>query len=108
MLVKLGYRSRTFGPYGSKTEPSNIDMAWKFLGFDVSDDDQLSGLSNCGLNESECSRQERENWGKLLNEFHLFSSYEDADRFRIWIDKRVEEHVPFSVYGLYIIKEIIA
>jgi hypothetical protein len=87
-------------------EPSEPDANWRFLGFDVIDGyGHISGLSNCGYFPEERAPLESE-WARHLNEWHLFSSYEHADRFRIVSDERVKEHSPFVVNGLYLIESI--
>jgi hypothetical protein len=75
---------------------------WALLGYDVSDHSLLSGLSNCGYWEDEKSEY-TQRWGKHLNHYHLFSEVEPAVEFKEVSDRRVPEHAPFFVYGLYLI-----
>jgi hypothetical protein len=75
---------------------------WTLLGYDVSDHSLLSGLSNCGYLEEEKRRFEKQ-WGEHLNHYHLFTEVEPAVEFREVSDRRVPEHAPFFVYGLYLI-----
>jgi hypothetical protein len=84
---------------------SNADMVspnneWQFLGYDIADSAFTSGLSNCGYINGE---QKYTSQG--LNEHHLFINVEDALRFKEYSDRRVKEHAPFYVYGLYLISE---
>ena len=43
----------------------------------------------------------RRRWGPHLNEHHLFDDMDRAVEFEAMTDKRVEEHAPFYVYGIY-------
>lgn len=79
-----------------KTEP---EIAWETLGFDISDDLRPSGLSNCGYDEEVFEWRAR--WGKALNEHGLVNRIEDAFALRAEMDKRVEEHAPFSVFQIW-------
>ena len=76
------------------------EPSWSFLGYDVADAGLLSGLSNCGYEEDERAAL-RARFGQRLNEHHLFAAREDAEAFRGLTDRRVPEHAPFSVYGLW-------
>ena len=75
---------------------------WTLLGYDVSDHSLLSGLSNCGYLEREKQRF-RKQWARHLNRYHLFGEVEPAVEFKEITDRRVPEHAPFFVYGLYLI-----
>lgn len=81
-------------------EPSTIDDGWSHLGYDVSDEGLLSGLSNCGYGQGEVGALRAE-WGPDLNDHHLFRDAARALEFRTITDERVTEHAPFFVYGLY-------
>jgi hypothetical protein len=81
-------------------EPSTIDGGWSHLGYDVSDEGLLSGLSNCGYGQGEVGALRAE-WGPDLNDHHLFRDAARALEFRTITDERVPEHAPFFVYGLY-------
>jgi len=74
----------------------------KFIGYDVADRFLLSGLMNCGYNESDRATLEQ-NWGEHLNIYHLFTDYDLANEFKQLTNHEVEEHAPFFVYGLYLI-----
>lgn len=87
-----------------ETVPSARKLEWPFLGYDVSDEALISGLSNCGFEPGEKERLDPK-WGKLLNEYHLFTSLPEAIEFASVTDERVPEHSPFLVYGLYRIPE---
>jgi hypothetical protein len=82
---------------------ANADLSpqpgWVFLGFDVADG-SISGLSDCGYDDSEALLL-RPVWGPRLNEHGLFSDIAHALSFRRLTDKRVPEHAPFYVYGLW-------
>lgn len=78
-----------------------VDPAWTFVGFDVADGTEVSGLSNCGYgDELELLRAA---WAPRLNDRGLFGVLEDAFAFRKVTDARVPEHAPFTVYGIWII-----
>lgn len=82
--------------------PTVVDAKWKFLGYDVADFYLLSGLSNCGYTSAEREALKAE-WGPYLNSHHLFSDYINARNFQNMSNKRVPEHAPFCVYGLYLV-----
>jgi hypothetical protein len=75
---------------------------WTLLGYDVSDHSLLSGLSNCGYLEREKQRF-RKRWARHLNRYHLFGEVDPAVEFKAITDRRIPEHAPFFVYGLYLI-----
>jgi len=79
-----------------------VQPNWEFLGFDVADGVCISGLCNCGYNESEATILRRE-WGHRLNAHGLFSNVVDALAFRQLTDERVPEHAPFFIYELWIL-----
>lgn len=76
------------------------DKDWVFLGYDISDMAFLSGLSNCGYKPEEIQSL-RKRWGQHINSFNLFTDPSQAFEFKKFSDKRVVEHAPFFVYGLY-------
>jgi hypothetical protein len=80
--------------------PAAVDRRWELLGYDVSDEWLLSGLSNCGYEADEVAPL-RQRWGSHLNEHHLFTEVEQAKEFAKVSDQRVAEHAPFFVYGIY-------
>jgi hypothetical protein len=83
-------------------QPSVRSPQWKLLGFDVADRFLLSGLMNAGYtaNEKDALCQQ---WSSHLNRYHLFDDVAVALQFQALTDRRVQEHSPFSVYGLYLI-----
>ena len=86
--------------------PSLRDPAWALLGYDVCDKWLLSGLSNCGYGTNEAEIQIlRDTYASDLNEHHLFHSIEPATAFRMLSDERVQEHAPFFVFGIWLIKK---
>jgi hypothetical protein len=77
------------------------DPEWELLGFDVSDEWLLSGLSNClSRNDPDFGRWE-EWWDYRLNEHGLFKTLDDAREFVGMIDDRVKEHAPFHPYAIW-------
>lgn len=89
-------RSRT----GAET-PLAVDPSWTFVGFDVADSTETSGLSNCGYGAE--LEDLRTAWAPCLNVRGLFRVIEDAFAFRKVTDARVPEHAPFTVYGIWIV-----
>lgn len=84
------------------TNPSMIGASWTLLGYDVSDRWLLSGLSNCGfLPEMEDVQSLRDTWANKLNERHLFDVLDYAIEFRELSNKRVAEHAPFFIFGIW-------
>jgi hypothetical protein len=85
--------------------PEGRSPSWPFLGFDVGSGGLLSGLMNCGYEDDERTAM-TELWGPRLNEHHLFEDAESAFVFRHVTNRRVPEHAPFFVYGLWLIREV--
>lgn len=84
------------------TTPRTPQPSWRRLGYDVADNGLLSGLMSCGYSEIRHNVDSlRRKWGALLNAHHLFDSLERAFEFREFTDRRVAEHAPFYVYGLF-------
>lgn len=71
--------------------------AWKFLGFDITDETLISGLHNCTL-------VDEEHWlFSSLNESRLIPTFDLAQRFRRECDREAPEHAPFFVNGVWIL-----
>ena len=86
-------------------EPSTLQPGWAFLGYDVADLGGLSGLMNCGfVPEAEDVEALRLRWGPRLNDFHLFDRLEDACEFKDFSNRRVAEHAPFFVDGIWLVE----
>ena len=84
--------------------PGMISPLWEFLGYDVSDEGFLSGLMNCSYPEDLGQLDSyRARWGKHLNSRHLFDHVSTALLFKEEVDRRVPEHAPFFVFGLWLI-----
>jgi len=82
------------------------DPALAFLGYDVSDQWLLSGLSNCGYGTNESKIQIfRDTYASSLNEHHLFDAIKPAVDFMHFSDERVRAHAPFFVFGIWLIKK---
>jgi len=86
-------------PTPAETTPDAPADDWSILGFDVADSMHISGLSNCGYQDSERAAFRRD-WAGELNEHHLFGNPATARAFRDATDARVPEHAPFFVYCL--------
>jgi hypothetical protein len=74
-------------------------VGMRLLGFDVADVWFYSALSNCGFNDSK--REMAERFNRRLNDSGLFQSRGDAEDFRAMADKRIPDHAPFQIYGLW-------
>lgn len=86
-------------------EPAAPEGSWRFLGFDVADQWGLSALTNCGLDPRVDDVEElRRRWGERLDEHHLFNDRLDAIGFKQLSDRRVPEHAPFFVFGLWLVQ----
>jgi len=81
-----------------------VDPAWTSLGYDVADGG-ISGLCNCGYREEDEQMIPRAIWAPRLNEHGLFDDVDHALAFRDLTDRRVPEHAPFFVYGLWMISD---
>jgi hypothetical protein len=86
---------------GIKTEVM-AGSQWRFLGYDIADASDISGLSNCGY-EGWALESLRQTWAPRLNTHGLFSEVSDAVSFRSVTDHRVPEHAPFQVYGIWLV-----
>ena len=86
------------GPYAEPTSPAVGKDSWEFLGYDICDP-RISGLMGCGYSASD--KRELTEWSSQLNEHHLFSEFERAVAFRGLTDRRVVEHAPFFVLGIW-------
>jgi hypothetical protein len=84
----------------SKPEPSMLPADSLLLGYDVADAGFTSGLSNCGYSDEELEAL-RPEWAKRINDFGLLRAQEDAFAFVEISNRRVPEHAPFWVFGLY-------
>jgi hypothetical protein len=78
---------------------------WALLGYDVADGSLLSGLSNCGYTPEEREHLQQR-FAQHMNRFHLFDDLDQALAFKDETNKRVPEHAPFFVYGLYRIRPL--
>ncbi|HLY29379.1 MAG TPA: hypothetical protein VKQ72_23740 [Aggregatilineales bacterium] len=58
------------------TVPGEVEKAWKFLGYDVSNQDSESFLSTLGHQESDAQ------YAPFLNEYHLFTDLAHALEFK--------------------------
>jgi hypothetical protein len=87
------------------TDPPVVKADWSFLGYDVADlGGGTSGLMNCGfVPEQEDVDALRLRWGPKLNGFHLFHSLGDAREFKGLSNRRVAEHAPFFVHGIWLV-----
>jgi hypothetical protein len=85
-----------------KTTPAVPDSSWILLGYDIADIWFVSGLSNCGYEANE--RQAlSDQFGQHLNQHHLFADFSQANQFRLISNRRIPEHAPFYVFGLYLV-----
>jgi hypothetical protein len=101
------YREPMHGPYDEPAVPAHRDPGWQFLGFDVTDGGFLSGLSDCGYDANDQPALVRQ-WSPHLNNSHLFHDAGKAFEFRTLSNKRVPDHAPFFVIGLWKISASLA
>lgn len=80
--------------------PMKPDPDWERLGWDVVSGVFPSAVSNCGYDEDQRDAW-RSRWAPELNACHLFDELPIAFAFRDASQRRVPEHAPFSVMGLY-------
>ena len=78
-----------------------VGSTWRVLGYDVADEGSISGLSNCGFDGDVGSL--RAKWASRINEHGLLADPSDAISFRSMTDRRVPEHAPFEVYGIWLV-----
>lgn len=83
---------------GAEADPPSD--GWTLMGYDVADGGFISGLSNCAYDRIERDAF-KHIWASRLNGFGLLRSTSEAAEFRELSDRRVPEHQPFYVYGLY-------
>jgi hypothetical protein len=93
------------GPYREPTVPPAREASWRLLGYDIADGGFISGLTNCGYTGAGV-QELRGQWAGHLNEHHLFGALEQALAFRALTERRVPEHAPFFVFGLWLIEAV--
>lgn len=101
--TELAYWKRYRG--AELIRPSLVDAEWELLGYDVADQWLLSGLTSCAFDKGAEVEALRKKFNPTLNTYHLFASIDSAMEFRALSDKRVPEHKPFFVFGLWLIKK---
>ena len=91
----------------SEIIPALRDPAWALLGYDVSDQWLLSGLSNLSWGNGSPGEVQAisEKYLPSLNEYHLFTSVESAAKFIPLAEEEARAHAPFFVFGLWLIKQ---
>lgn len=89
----------------SGIHPSEANEKWQFLGYDVSDASAALWSGLLGYTPGEIQTV-REDWGKYLNKYHLFTDQQQSSRFADWADSRDSGHAPYYVYGLYLIQRL--
>jgi hypothetical protein len=82
------------------TWPMKVDDAWLRLGWDVVDGVFPSGISNCQFHPGDVLDW-RDRWADRFNDHHLFDDLPTAFAYRDVAGRRVPEHAPFAVMGLY-------
>lgn len=78
--------------------PSEVDATWQLLGYDVADYELITGLF-----EGEIDQNLSLEWGKYLNEYHLFTEPQKAFEYISAANKRYPSHMPYGVYALYLV-----
>ncbi len=97
---------QTIGFYACDNELSTVELVnagWKFIGFDIAEESLISGLSNCGYRADELQDAQFQ-FLSNLNEYGLFDDLQVAKEFCEYTNKRVSEHAPFFVFGMYVQK----
>jgi hypothetical protein len=98
-IVAITTWSGAAEPAFEAADPPDVDPTWEHLGWDIVEGFFPSALSNCGYGA------DREVWARdfaaHLNAHHLFTDLTVAFAFRDLQRRRVPEHGPFSVMGLY-------
>lgn len=79
--------------------------ATRFIGYDVCDNNLISGLTNCALSHEEKNLLQLR-YAKNLNEYGLFKDDTYAREYTLEMDRLIPEHQPFLVAGLNIVGEI--
>ena len=79
--------------------------AGHFIGYDIADEGLTSSVSNCGYSEAEIVFA-KSNYAEKINKHGLFDDLLVANSFLEYSLRRVPEHSPFYVYGLFLDKEI--
>lgn len=83
--------------------PMRVDPGWTLLGWDVVDGVFPSGISNCQFRAEEVLDW-RARWADKFNPHHLFDDLPTAFAWRDATGRRVPEHAPFAVQGLYLVR----
>jgi hypothetical protein len=78
----------------------SFDETWVLLGYDVADCYRLSGLANCSYRTEDKLLLSQE-WSSALNQFGLIQTFDAAAQFVRITNRRVSDHAPFFVYGIY-------
>jgi hypothetical protein len=73
---------------------------WNLIGYDIADQDMISGLSNCSYCADEIMSLQAA-WKSRINEHGLFDSFDEAMCFKDLTEKRVSSHAPFYIYSLF-------
>ena len=77
-----------------------IPANWVFLGYDIADDGFESGLYSRGYEQNE-KRLLQKTWITRFNEYGLIKDFKDVTEFKELTDKRIPEHAPFYIFGLW-------
>lgn len=85
------------------TWPMKVDEGWRRLGWDVVSGVFPSGISNCQFRPDEVLDW-RDRWASRFNADHLFDDLPTAFAYRDVVGRRVPEHAPFAVMGLYLVR----
>ena len=74
-------------------------LNFNFLGYDIADFMLISGISNCSYEDNE--KKLFEPHLPFINKYGLISDLDVAGSIRQMVDKRVPEHAPFYIFGVY-------
>lgn len=92
-----------FGGDLDVVSPDGPMCDWRCLGFDAATEWLLSGVTGCGYDDDIAVW--RGEWRHVLNDHHLFPDVATAIRFARLTDRRVPEHAPFFVFGIWQVRE---
>lgn len=76
-----------------------------FLGYDVADAGLISAISNCGFSPQQKACLSAK-FAPKLNEHGLFAELAVARNFQLDSNRRIKEHAPFFIHGLFVKRKL--
>jgi hypothetical protein len=107
LVAAEGLTSDQFGSRVLEAHPApqECPKGSDLLGYDVADSGLTSALCSCGYITREEKNRWQAEWEQHLNGFGLLKTQDLALEFRETSDRRVPEHAPFYVFGLWKLPE---